>query len=188
MSKRYYYYLSKDYYKRIIKYRIVITVGILGIFSLNIMALWLMVVGIEYLSEGYSFRGFAILSLVVPSLFILMYILVALLLPIKYIDDIFITDKGINMPFPYDRKTKENFINYNNIKKIVVYINHKNVYYSLIHIYLNKDINLWLPVGSKNIIGLSKVDPYQFIKAVRDSTENKIPIEFRSWNDLSRKT
>ncbi len=48
-------------------------------------------------------------SLVVPSLFVLIYILIAVLIPTKHVDDRFITEDSINLPFLYDGKTKENF-------------------------------------------------------------------------------
>ena len=93
--------------------------------------------------------------------------------------DIYISDEGINLPFPYDRKLERNFLRFKDIERIVVVKIESSSTYRIVIYYkqkIRKDLRLR---SDRFVISLPRVEAERFINAIKQATNGNLPIEHK---------
>jgi len=103
---------------------------------------------------------------------------------IKKINALWISSGGIHLPYSYDKRMNEHFINFDDIEKIILYLPYPNYYRGFrMAIFLKKKIKPWRPLSPKDRIGITLlgVNPYEFGQALKETAGDKIKIEYSWW-------
>ena len=188
MNPKYYFYKKKEEYssefnlqKRIPEVIMYLS-GIVGFVLLALIILKIAIIIIYNENKPLSWWFFCGVSLFTVFVFLLLGYLASIhVKKFKKLADIFVNNEGINLPFPYDKNFQHTFLRFSDIKKVTVVNYPSTPPISKIIIFFNEKIKSPLGIMTDRYeLYMRKEDVKKFINAIKFTTKDNIPIEYKS--------